>query len=73
MRLAIMALIASLIMLMNPPAGVERPLPAFWVLEATLALGVLATPRFLIRAASDLSDYTDHQTERVRTLLYGAG
>jgi FlaA1/EpsC-like NDP-sugar epimerase len=67
------ALVVYGIILARPPVTPVELSAGFWLLEATLALGVLATPRFLIRAASDLSVEVPGQHERQRTLLYGAG
>ena len=67
------ALIVVAVVALDPPASVGAPDASFWLLEATLALGILATPRYLIRAASDLSDDAGGRHERQRTLLYGAG
>jgi FlaA1/EpsC-like NDP-sugar epimerase len=46
---------------------------AFWLMELALALAVLAVPRFLIRAASEISDTQAAPRRQERTLLYGAG
>ena len=66
-------LIVLSVSLLVPSTRSSVPPPAFWLIEATLSLGVLATPRFLIRAASDLSDRLLEDHEQERTLLYGAG
>ena len=67
------AVIVFGVVALEPPASVAVPPAAFWLLEVTLALGVLATPRYVIRAASDLSEHLEDHPERQRTLLYGAG
>ena len=70
---ALAILIVSAINLAQSPVSEGVSSAGFWLLEATLALGVLATPRFMIRAASDLSVEVAGRHERQRTLLYGAG
>jgi len=70
------AIIVQSTMAFRPSTGIGGP-PAsvFWIVEMALALVVLATPRFVIRAASDLRipGTTDQSNQAQRTLLYGAG
>lgn len=70
---AVAATIVLVIMSFGPPVAAGMPPASFWLLEMTLALVVVATPRFLIRAASDLSGRADEASGHERTLLYGAG
>lgn len=66
-------LIVATILAFQPPVESGMPPAALWLLEGVLALGVMATPRFLIRAASELSHHEGQHPEPERTLLYGAG
>ena len=57
----------------SPAAVAGIPAMPFWLLEGALALAALATPRFLIRAASDISAGRRGEEHVERTLFYGAG
>ncbi len=67
------ALIVTTVVVLKPLVVEDMPPLAFWLVEATLVLGALATPRFLIRAISDLNGHNGGTIDRERTLLYGAG
>ncbi|MFO7533909.1 MAG: nucleoside-diphosphate sugar epimerase/dehydratase, partial [Candidatus Limnocylindrales bacterium] len=68
-------LVTLIHMLEAPGAHPMHPGPAFWITELGLTFVVMATPRFAIRAASDLQvrRHGLAKGERRRTLLYGAG
>lgn len=68
------ALLVVAITILGPSSttGTFPPL-FFWLMEMALAFAVLATPRFLIRAASELSASASPRPTLDRTLLYGAG
>jgi FlaA1/EpsC-like NDP-sugar epimerase len=69
------AFAASIVLVVGnlSPQPDERIPPMFWLVDLALSLAVLATPRFLIRAASELSDTAGTRIDTQRTLLYGAG
>jgi FlaA1/EpsC-like NDP-sugar epimerase len=58
---------------LRPGVAAGLPPATFWALQATLTLGVLATPRLLIRYASERLEREERSNGRQRTLLYGAG
>ena len=70
---AVAATLALLILALEPPVAAGMPSLSFWLLEMNLALMVVATPRFLIRVATDISARVEGATGGERTLLYGAG
>ena len=67
------ALVVLAVTSLGLPVLTGTPSAAFWMAEATLALGALAAPRVLIRVASELGDIDERHTGRQRMLLYGAG
>jgi FlaA1/EpsC-like NDP-sugar epimerase len=57
-----------------PLPDASTPPRSFWLIEAALSFGVLASIRFGIRAASDLASGTVRRPGKMkRALLYGAG
>ncbi len=67
---------ASIVLVVSALTPQPKPpdlFATFWLMDLGLAIAVLATPRFLIRAASELSNGRSPKIELERTLLYGAG
>jgi FlaA1/EpsC-like NDP-sugar epimerase len=66
--------IVSVVSLIADPASVRFFTPTFWFLEMMMALGVLGTSRFAIRAVGELATRgSADEVPRIPALLFGAG